>query len=224
VLAVVYLVFNEGYLASSGDDLARTELTEEAIRLARLLVDLMPDEPEVHGLLALLLLTESRRPARTDADGRFVRLADQDRTRWDPALINEGQAIVRACVRRNLPGRYQLQAAIAAVHSAAPDAASTSWPDIVTLYDQLTAIDPSPVVAMNRAIAVAEVDGPADALALLDDLPLGSYHLFHATRADLLERLGRPDEAVEAYDAALALVENATERELLARRRAALTA
>ena len=223
VLAVVYLVFNEGYVASSGDDLVRAELCAEAIRLARLLADLMPDEPEVHGLVALLLLTESRRAARTGPNGEIVRLADQDRSRWDRALIDEGHTIVRACLRRNLPGPYQVQAAINAVHCDAATAADTDWRQIVALYDQLLARSPTPVVALNRAIALAELDGPAAALAVVDTLALEGYHLFHAARADLLERLGRVDEAVAAYDAALACPTNAAERRLLEDRRAAVS-
>jgi RNA polymerase sigma-70 factor (ECF subfamily) len=223
VLAVVYLVFNEGYVASAGDDLVRVELCAEAIRLARLLVELMPDEAEAYGLLALMLLAESRRPARTDEAGRLVRLADQDRSRWDRDLIAEGQAIVRACLRRNLPGPYQVQAAIAAVHSDAPSAEATDWGQIVALYDQLLAMTRSPVVALNRAVAVAELDGPADALTLLDGLAadLGGYHLFHAARADALQRLGRREEAAAAYDEALARTTNGVERELLLRQREA---
>jgi RNA polymerase sigma-70 factor (ECF subfamily) len=223
VLAVVYLVFNEGYVATAGDDLTRAGLCAEAVRLARLLAELMPDEPEVLGLLALLLLTESRRPARTAPDGALVRLADQDRSRWDAALVAEGQALVRRCLRRNAPGPYQVQAAVNAVHSDAATAGDTDWPQIVALYDQLLALTPTPVVALNRAIAVAEVAGPLPALALVDELDLGTYHLFHAARADLLARAGRDAEAVRAYDAALALTANAAERRLLEGRRAALT-
>jgi RNA polymerase sigma-70 factor, ECF subfamily len=222
VLAVVYLVFNEGYVASAGDDLVRAELCGEAIRLARLLVELMPDEPEVVGLLALLLLTEARRPARTAPDGSLVRLADQDRSLWDQGLIEEGQALVRACLRRNAPGPYQIQAAINAVHSDAATPADTEWLQIVQLYGQLLAVAPTPVVAMNRAIAIAEVDGPGVALGILDGLDLDGYYLFHAARADLLERLGRPVEALAAYDEALERTTNAAERQLLERRRAAL--
>jgi RNA polymerase sigma-70 factor (ECF subfamily) len=224
VLAVIYLVFNEGYVATSGDDLVRADLCAEAIRLARLLADLMPDEADVQGLLALLLLTESRRAARTAADGSIVRLAEQDRSRWDSKLIAEGQAIVRACLRRNMPGPYQIQAAINAVHSDAPIAAATDWSQIVALYDQLLVFTPTPIVALNRAIALAELEGPASALAAVERLEahLDGYHLFHATRADLLERLGRGDEAVAAYDAALERAANAAERRLLEGRRDAL--
>ena len=222
VLTVVYLVFNEGYAASSGGRLVREELCSEAIRLGRLLANLMSDEPEVLGLLALMLLLEARRATRTAADGSLVLLADQDRSRWDRRLIAEGQAIVRLCLRRNEPGPYQLQAAINAVHSDAADAAATDWRQIVALYDQLLAIAPSPVVALNRAVAVAEVDGPGAALAIVDAIELESYHLFHAIRADLLRRLGRDAEAARAYEAALARTENAAERELLRRRRDSL--
>jgi RNA polymerase sigma-70 factor (ECF subfamily) len=215
VLAVVYLIFNEGYTASSGDDLIREDLCAEAIRLARLLAELMPDEAEVLGLLALLLLTESRRAARTAADGSLVLLPDQDRTRWSGELIAEGQALVRACLRRNRPGPYQIQAAINAVHSDAPAAADTDWGQILALYDQLLAVSPSPVVALNRAVALAEVKGPAAALSALEGIDLTDYHLFHATRADLLTRLGRHAEAATAYDAAIARATNAAERAFL---------
>jgi RNA polymerase sigma-70 factor (ECF subfamily) len=222
VLSVVYLVFNEGYTATSGDELVRTDLCEEAIRLARVLAGLMPDEPEVIGLLALLLLTESRRAARTADDGSLVLLPDQDRSGWDRDLIAEGQALVRACIRRNQPGPYQIQAAINAVHSDAPTAAATDWSQILALYDQLLAVTPTPVVALNRAVAVAEVRGPETALVEVDALDLDGYHLFHATRADLLRRLGRGAEAAEAYDAALALVANPAERRFLEDRRRSL--
>jgi len=222
VLAVVYLVFNEGYVASAGDDLVRAELCGEAIRLARLLAELMPDEPEVTGLLGLLLLTEARRVARTAMDGSLVRLADQDRSLWNRDMIDEGHALVRACLRRNAPGPYQIQAAINAVHTDAARAEDTDWLQIVQLYDQLMAVAPTPVVAVNRAIALAEVDGPGPALAALDALDADSYYLFHAARAEFLERLGRAEEAVEAYDAALARTTNEAERRLLEQRRAAV--
>jgi RNA polymerase sigma-70 factor (ECF subfamily) len=222
VLAVIYLIFNEGYTASSGDRLVREDLCAEAIRLARLLAELMPDEPEVLGLLALLLLIESRRASRTGPDGTLVLLADQDRGRWDHELIGEGQAIVRACLRRNQPGPYQIQAAINAVHSDAATAAGTDWRQILQLYDQLLTVAPTPVAALNRAVAVAEVDGPRVALAALDDLDLEGYHLYHAIRADLLRRLGREAEAALAYDAAIARAGNAAERAFLRRRREAL--
>jgi RNA polymerase sigma-70 factor, ECF subfamily len=211
VLAVVYLIFNEGYTASSGEALARADLCAEAIRLGRLLAQLMPDEPEVTGLLALMLLTESRRPARTGRDGALVLLADQDRARWDQALIAEGQALVRRCLRRDQPGPYQIQAAISAVHSDAPVAAATEWDQILALYDQLLMVAPSPVVALNRAVAVAEVQGPAAALAIVDGLGLTRYYLFHAIRADLLRRLGRLADADAAYQAAIAGTSNAAE-------------
>jgi RNA polymerase sigma-70 factor (ECF subfamily) len=215
VLAVVYLVFNEGYTASDGDELIRADLCAEAIRLARLLAELMPDEFEVLGLLALLLLTESRRDARTAPDGAMVLLPDQDRARWDRDLIAEGQGIVRRCLQRNMPGPYQIQAAINAVHSDAVTSADTDWRQVLQLYDQLLAITPSAVVALNRAVALAELEGPAPALAIVDDLDLDTYHLFHATRADLLARLGRYTDADRAYDRALTLANNAAEHALL---------
>lgn len=222
VLAVVYLVFNEGYTASAGDDLIRSELCAEAIRLARLLAELMPDEPEVLGLLALLLLTEARRPARTGPDGSLVLLADQDRSRWDRAMIAEGQELVRACLRRGRPGPYQLQAAINAVHSDAATASATDWRQILALYDQLMVVAPTPVVALNRCVAVAELSGPAAALALVDQLGLDGYYLYHATRADLLRRLGRPAEAAVAYGEAIARTANSAERDFLQRQRDSL--
>jgi RNA polymerase sigma-70 factor (ECF subfamily) len=222
VLAVVYLIFTEGHSASSGDRLVREDLCAEAIRLGRLLVELMPDEPEVTGLLALMLLTHTRRAARTGPDGGLVLLADQDRGLWDRALIAQGQELVRRCLRRNQPGPYQVQAAIAAVHSDAPTAEDTDWRQIVDLYDLLLALAPSPVVALNRAVAVAEVDGPAAGLALVDALDLPRHHVYHAVRADLLRRLGRDAEAAQAYEAALALVGNAPERAFLMHRLASL--
>jgi RNA polymerase sigma-70 factor (ECF subfamily) len=220
VLAVVYLIFNEGHTASAGERLVRDDLCAEAIRLARVLVELMPDEPEVRGLLALLLLVESRRPARTAADGSLIVLAEQDRARWDRRLVAEGQALVRWCLARNRPGPYQIQAAINAVHSDAATAAVTDWRQIVRLYDQLLAVAPTAVVALNRAVAVAEIDGPETALALVDGLAapdLDGYYLFHAIRADLLKRAGRAAEAAAAYRAAIARTLNARERDFLQR-------
>ena len=217
VLAVVYLVFNEGYAASSGSDLVRDDLCVEAIRLGRLLVELMPDEPEALGLLALMLLNDSRRPART-SDGELVLLADQDRSLWYREQITEGQDLVRRCIRRGQPGPYQVQAAIAAVHSDAPAAADTDWAQIVQLYDHLMQISPSPVAALNRAVAVAEIDGPQAGLDLVDALDLDTFALFHAIRADLLRRAGRTAEAAQAYERAIALTENEVEREFLRRR------
>jgi len=219
VLAVIYLIFNEGYTSLTGDALVREDLCAEAVRLGRLLAELMPDEGEVLGLLALMLLAQSRRAARTSADGALVVLADQDRGLWDRTLIAEGQAIVRRCLRRNQPGPYQIQAAVSAVHSDAPTAANTDWGQILELYDQLIAIAPTPVIALNRAVAVAEVGGSAAALDALDGLPLDRYHLFHATRADLLRRLERNAEAAEAYAVAIELATNAAERDFLQRRR-----
>jgi len=217
VLAVVYLVFNEGYVASAGEQLVRTDLCAEAIRHGRQLLDLLPDDPEVMGLLALMLLTDSRRPARANADGELVLLTDQDRRRWDRELIVEGQALVRRCLAINRPGPYQLQAAIAAVHSDAATAADTDWRQVLALYDQLEAIAPTPVVALNRAVALAEVAGAAPALAVVDALELPNYRLYHAIRADLLSRLGRDAEARDAYRAALELTSNVAERTFLER-------
>jgi RNA polymerase sigma-70 factor, ECF subfamily len=222
VLAVVYLIFNEGYTASSGAELVREDLCAEAIRLGRLLTQLMPDEPEVTGLLALMLLTASRRAARTTADGDLVLLADQDRARWDAALSAEGKDLVRACLRLGRPGPYQIQAAIHAVHSDAAVAAETDWAQIVQLYDQLLVFTPNPLVRLNRAVAVAEVDGPGAGLAEVEGLDLADYYLFHAIRADLLRRLGRRDKAEAAYDAAIGLAANAAERSFLERRRRTL--
>ncbi len=210
VLAVLYLTYNAGTGGPSGDG-----LRQEAIRLARSIVSLMPDEAEVAGLLALLLLTESRWPGRFAADGSPVLLRDQDRTVWDRTMIQEGQAIVRACLRRNRAGPYQIQAAINAVHADAASIEATEWSQVLTLYDQLLAISPTPVVALNRAIAVGEVQGPRAALALLDDLDLADYHLFHAARADLLRRLGRPADAARAYARAADLAPSDAERAFL---------
>jgi RNA polymerase sigma-70 factor, ECF subfamily len=217
VLAVLYLTYNAGTDGPSGDD-----LRHEAIRLARAVSGLMPDEAEVAGLLALLLLTESRWATRFAPDGALVLLRDQDRARWDRTMIEEGQAIVRACLRRNHPGPYQIQAAINAVHADAPSFEATDWSQILELYDQLLALSPTPVVALNRAIVVGEVEGPAAALELLDDLHLGDYHLFHAIRADLLRRLGRTDDAARAYARAAGLAKSDVERAFLEGRLAAV--
>jgi RNA polymerase sigma-70 factor (ECF subfamily) len=223
VLAVVYLVFNEGYLASGGDEPVRDELTGEAIRLGRLLHGLLPDDGEVTGLLALMLLTEARRRSRT-AGGELVTLDRQDRSGWDRDLVAEGHQLVRECLRRDAaggppPGRYQLLAAINAVHTDAREARDTDWSQVVQLYDRLLAVAPEPVVALNRAVAVAELDGPEVALAIVDRLDLTAYHAWHATRADLLRRLGRSAEARAAYDAAIRVAGNPAERIWLARRR-----
>ncbi|MCQ9130400.1 RNA polymerase sigma factor [Streptomyces hilarionis] len=217
VLAVVYLIFNQG---CEGDP----ELCAEAVRLGRLLTELMPDEPEATGLLALMLLVESRRGAREDADGTLVPLPAQDRGRWDRDLIAEGQELVRRCLRRGRPGPYQIQAAVHAVHSDAPTAEATDWGQVLRLYDQLMAVAPSPVVALNRAVAVAETEGPRPALDLVDALDLDGYRVWHAVRADLLRRLGRTAEAADAYDAALALSESPAERAFLRKRRGELSA
>jgi RNA polymerase sigma-70 factor (ECF subfamily) len=210
VLAVLYLTYNAGTDGSAGDDLRL-----EAIRLARLIAGLMPDEAEVAGLLALLLLTESRWSARFSDDGSVVLLRDQDRLSWNRALINEGHEIVRACLRRNQPGPYQIQAAINAVHADADSFEATDWSQILALYDQLLAMTPTPVVALNRAIALAELRGPQAALDILDGLDLAGYHLFHAARADLLLRLGNQDEASAAYAVAANLAASDAERRFL---------
>jgi RNA polymerase sigma-70 factor, ECF subfamily len=222
VLAVVYLIFNEGYGASAGDELIRADLCQEATRLARLLTELMPDQAEAWGLLALLLLIDARRATRTDGHGDLVLLRDQDRSLWDRPMISEGQAIVRDCIRRGTPGPYQYQAAINAVHDDAPVATDTDWLQIVQLYNQLLALSGNPVVALNRAVAVAEVDGPDVALPVVDALDLTGYHVFHAIRADLLRRLGRTSEAVTEYECALAATDNASQRRFYKCRRDAL--
>jgi len=221
VLAVVFLVFNEGYLATSGDAPMRDDLTSEAIRLARILRALLPDVPEATGLLALLLLTDARRTARfaPGAGGELITLAEQDRSRWDRAEIREGHDLVRECLALGRPGRYQLLAAVNAVHTDAADVRDTDWSQVAALYTQLAAIDPNPIVALNRAVAIAELDGPGVALALVDDLPLEGYHAWHATRADLLRRLGRSGDARAAYDRAIGLSANPGEVAYLTRRR-----
>ena len=224
VLAVVYLIFNEGYAASSGDDLIRAELCAEAIRLGRLLAALMPDEAEVTGLLALMLLIEARRPARTTDSGDLVLIADQDRAKWDRGVVLEGHALVRDCLRRDEPGPYQIQAAINAVHTDAATAAQTDWQQILQLYDQLMTLAPSPVVALNRAVAVAEVDGPAAGLAITDGLALDGYYLLHAIRAQFLVRLGRRADAAVEYTAAVQLTCAGAQRRFLERRRDDLAA
>jgi RNA polymerase sigma-70 factor (ECF subfamily) len=223
VLAVIYLIFNEGYTASSGNRLVRDDLCKEAIRLGRLLAELMPNEPEVRGLLALMLLIESRHPARTTSDGELVLLSDQDRGLWDRTLISEGQAIVKEFLRGNQPGPYQIQAAINAVHSDAAAAGATEWGQILLLYNQLMSIAPSPVVALNRAVAVAEVEGSAAALTIVDGLDIEGYYLFHAVRAELLRRMGRGAEAAVEYEAAIGLTENGPERALMERSRQSLS-
>ena len=224
VLAAIYLIFNEGYAASSGDELIRTGLCAEAIRLGRLLAALMPAEPEVAGLLALMLLTDARRASRVSPDGDLVLLADQDRSRWNTEQIAEGHQLVRACLRRNQPGRYQIQAAINAVHTDAATAAQTDWRQILQLYNQLMVIAPSQVVALNRAVAVAEVHGPAAALAITDEIRLDGYYLLPAIRADLLARLGRTADAAAAFATAAQLTQSSAQRRFLELRRARLTA
>jgi RNA polymerase sigma-70 factor, ECF subfamily len=221
VLTVLFLVFNEGYLATGDGDPVRAELTAEAIRLTRILRQLLPGEPEVTGLLGLMVLIEARREARV-RNGQLVPLGEQDRSGWDRALVTEGHHLVRECLATNRPGRYQILAAINAVHTDAPTASDTDWSQVVALYDQLTRLDPSPIVALNRAVAVAELDGPEVALAQVDRLPLSGYHAWHASRADLLRRLGRGGEAKDAYDAAIAVTQNSAERAYLSRKRGEL--
>jgi RNA polymerase sigma-70 factor (ECF subfamily) len=225
VLAALYLVYTEGHTATSGSELTRLDLSAEAIRLGRVLTELMPDEPEAVGLLALMLLTEARRPARTAADGSMIRLADQDRALWDRELITEGHALVRACLRRNAPGPFQIQAAIAAVHADSVAAGVTAWDQVVALYDQLFALRPNAVVALNRAIAIGELQGVGaglEALADVDAAAVADYQPYHAARADLLARAGRHDHALVAYDRAIELTTNPTERQFLERRRHAI--
>jgi len=224
VLTAIYVIYTEGHTATSGDSLTRVDLSSEAIRLGRVLVELMPDEPEGVGLLALMLLTEARRPGRIDEAGAMVRLADQDRTRWNRTLIAEGHQLVRACLRRNHPGPFQVQAAIAAVHADAQTADATDWSQIVALYDQLYALRPTPVVALNRAVAIGERDGANAGLAALAALGgslLDDYQPYHAARADLLARAGQRNDAVAAYDRAMDLTSNPAERDFLRARRAA---
>ena len=222
VLAVLYLIFNEGYTSSAGDRHVRVELCDEAIRLAQLVCELMPDELEAKGLLALMLLAHARRRARTTPSGDLVLLADQNRSLWDRDLIGQGQSLVRECLRANLPGPYQVQAANNAVHADAETYEQTDWPQVLALYDQLYAVTPSPVVALNRAVAVAQLSGPGGALELLNDLDLDGYQRYHAIRADLLRRLGRTIEARDAYGAAIKLTDNPSERRFLERRIRAL--
>ena len=212
VLATIYLVFTEGHTATAGDGLLRPALTSEAIRIGRTLVGLLPGEPEAAGLLALMLLTEARTPARVSGDGELVRLADQDRTRWDRTLIDEGHELVRSCLARNRPGPYQLQAAIAAVHTDASTAHATDWAQIVALYDHLLQLRPNDVVALNRAVAVMELSGPQAALDAIDGIDLATYHLYHATRGEALRRAGRTAEAAAALQRAASLTTNAIER------------
>ncbi|MGC4109335.1 MAG: RNA polymerase sigma factor [Nocardioides sp.] len=221
VLTVLFLVFNEGYLATGDGDPVRAELTGEAIRLTRILGQLLPEEPEVTGLLALMVLIEARRLTRV-RNGQLVPLDEQDRAGWDHALIEEGHALVRECLATNRPGRYQILAAVNAVHTDAPSASDTDWSQVVALYDQLSRIDPSPIVALNRAVAIAELDGPEVALSIVDRLPLSGYHAWHAARADLLRRLGRSVEAKDAYDAAIAATQNSAETAYLTRKRGEL--
>ena len=222
VRSVLYLVYTEGHTTTGGPGLSDADLGAEAVRLGRLLLRLVPDDPETTGLLALMLLGESRRAARTGPDGELVLLSDQDRSLWDRALIGEGQTLVRRTLRWNRPGPYQIQAAIAAVHADAATVEDTDWLQIVTLYDRLYAVVPTPVVALHRAVALAEVNGPAAALEIVDRLGLDRYHVFHAARADLLRRLGRIAEASAAYVTAATRTENAIERAHLLKQHDAL--
>jgi RNA polymerase sigma-70 factor, ECF subfamily len=227
VLAAIYLIYNEGHTSSAGPGLTRTDLSTQAVRLGRTLAELMPDEPEAIGLLSLMLLTESRRLARTKADGTMVRLAEQDRTRWDQTLISEGHQLVRACLRRNRPGPFQIEAAIAAVHADAATYGSTDWQQIIALYDLLYALRPNPVVALNRSVAIAELHGPAEGLAAMAEIDPGAldnYQPYHAAHADLLARAGRRHDATAAYERALEHTTNPVERDFLARQQAALGA
>jgi len=219
----VYLIFNEGYTATSGKQLGREDLSREAIRLGRVPSTLMPDDTEVLGLLALMLFVESRRPGRTTPEGDLVLLRDQDRGLWNQDLISEGHALLRRCLALNIPGPYQIQAAINAVHSSAPSASATDWRQILHLYDHLMVHSPGPIVALNRAVAIGEVEGPQKALDAIEGLELGTYYLFHAIRADLLRRTGRIEAAAAAYDAAMVLTQNGRERAFLERRRRSLT-
>ncbi len=218
VLSVVFLTYNEGYVATSGDGLDRAELCDEAIRLARLLAQLLPEEPEVRGLLSLMLFTSARRPARLARDGSLVPLGEQDRSLWDQQQLDEARALLRACIAEDRPGAYQLHAAVNAVHADAPALASTDWAQILTIYDQLLRIAPTPVVELNRAVALAEVEGPAMALVTVDRLELEHYPLWHAVRADLLQRCGRRADAALAYELALEITENPAEQRHLRRR------
>jgi RNA polymerase sigma-70 factor, ECF subfamily len=222
VLAVIYLIFNEGYLATAGTNIVRDSLCDEAIRLARLMVQLMPDEPEAAGLLALMLLTHSRRAERQSPDGQLRTLPMQDRSRWDRQAITEGRELLEAALARQRPGRYQIEAAIAAVHSEAPTADVTDWVQIAALYATLREVAPSPIAALNHAVAMAEAGSPEAALSLADDVAesLDDYHLLHVTRAELLLKVGRNQDAISAFDRALELVRNESERDHLRRRRA----
>ena len=218
VLAVIFLAYNEGYIATSGDELDRPDMCNEAIDLARLIVNLMPDEPEARGLLALMLFTTARRPARVGADGSLVLLADQDRDRWDPPLIAEGRELVRTCLRQDRPGQYQLHAAINAVHTDAATFADTDWRQILAIYDHLVQISPTPVVELNRAVAVAEMHGPEAALETIEHLDLDGYHLWHAVRGDLFRRAGHLDEAGLEYQRAIDTTDNPAEKQMLRHR------